>query len=157
VGFVAFTHLGVVQRLFFTDPPARDFMSIAALDYINGGLFAIVPYVILHDQSRLRGRAYAGATRELAGFSYTLYVVHIPVLIFLRAAWLPYEPWPATPGYLALGVLLAAAVAVYAYGISRVTESRTGAVRDWLMRALKLRTRPADLTDRPGSRGPAAR
>ena len=133
-GFVAATHFGAVTTLFAQENTGSVYVSIAGLDYLNGAAFALVLYVILHDQSRERTGVYAWTARELAGFSYTLYVVHIPVLIFLRAAWLPDRPWPAAPGYYVLALGLSAGVIVYAYAISRVTERRTAAVRDRLMR-----------------------
>ena len=127
-GFVAMTHTGRVISL-FSD-------SVAGLDYVNGAAFALLLYVVLHDQSPARRNAYASVSRGLSGFSYTLYVVHIPLLIFLRAALLPDAPWQPDPGSIALACVIAAGIVLYAYAISRLTEARTPAVRDRVMRAL---------------------
>jgi len=120
--FVAMTHLTAVIDLFSS--------SAAGLDYVNGAAFAIVLYILLHDRSPARDDLYSRVSHEIAGCSYTLYVVHISLLIVLRAALLPDAPWPSEPRYLALAVVIAAGVLLYAYAISRVTERNTAAVRD---------------------------
>ena len=46
-------------------------------------------YILLHDRSPARDDRYARLSHEISSCSYTLYVVHISLLIFLRAVLLP--------------------------------------------------------------------
>jgi peptidoglycan/LPS O-acetylase OafA/YrhL len=70
-------------------------------------------------------------SRSAAQFSYTLYVTHMPILIFVvglmanDTRWIP----GAKTGVLALGVL--ALIVAYSWFIATVTEFRTLLVRTW--------------------------
>lgn len=80
----------------------------------------------------------------LAGFSYTLYVAHYPVLTFLQALIVGRTRWQPELPLLGLSALLCGAiVTVYVYPLARVTEGRTEAARRllerWLGRARLLR------------------
>ena len=98
--------------------------------------FSLLLYCVLHHREPASNQLYSRLSRTLSGFSYTLYIVHLPFLIFLRAcltyetAWLPdWKHW------LYLGAILVGVVA-YAYLVSRVTEARTDWVKRWLTRFL---------------------
>ena len=74
--------------------------------------------------------------RTLARFSYTLYVVHLPLLVLLLAAFAgSARSQPGTESILA-AVLLLAAVVAYAFGVAWLTEFRTDRVRQALERRL---------------------
>lgn len=99
-----------------------------------GLAFAIYLYCLLHRSTADRGGAYARLARTLAGFSYTLYVVHFPVLAFCRACFTLDAPWPLDVLHLGYATAIMVAVVAYAYGISLVTEARTDVVRRWFLR-----------------------
>jgi peptidoglycan/LPS O-acetylase OafA/YrhL len=72
--------------------------------------------------------------RTLADFSFSLYSIHMPLLILWRAAAdsVMGPEWAkqlATPAHWGLLGVVVSSVVVTAYGFSRVTEARTGAVR----------------------------
>lgn len=78
----------------------------------------------------------------LADFSYSLYSIHAPVLIFIIAAlnqalgagWTPHEN--GTPAHwMALAATMSVTLAA-SYGFSRLTEARTREARDFLRRHL---------------------
>jgi peptidoglycan/LPS O-acetylase OafA/YrhL len=76
----------------------------------------------------------------LAGFSYTLYLVHFPALVFLGAVahdvfgvGLASAPAPANLALVALFVVILMA---FAWMFARLTEQNTPAVRDALMRGV---------------------
>jgi peptidoglycan/LPS O-acetylase OafA/YrhL len=78
---------------------------------------------------------------ELAGFSYSLYVVHLPICLWIRAMFATksggVERAQPEPGALAsyavsLGVALAGA-----WAFARATEARTPTLRAWLYRTLR--------------------
>jgi len=74
----------------------------------------------------------------LAGFSYSLYLVHFPAMLFLVAAGaqlfgLPFIAQPALASYEWFAAILLS-VCVFAYAFSLVTERNTNKVASWLRR-----------------------
>lgn len=79
--------------------------------------------------------------KTLADFSFSLYAIHMPLLILARAAVGHFlgRDWAmqlATGRHYAMAVAVLAACVVSAYGFSRLTEARTGAARRALRRLL---------------------
>ena len=77
---------------------------------------------------------------RLAGFSYSLYLVHVPLLFLVSASALQWLSTPVRlqPGALSLSLYavgLGCAIAL-AWLVSRVTEARTPRVRDWIARQI---------------------
>ena len=72
-----------------------------------------------------------------AGFSYSLYAIHLPVCIFIGALMECFVQWPTTlvqpdaRGILAFIVMTAGAL-VAARGFAYLTEDNTAALREWL-------------------------
>ncbi len=84
--------------------------------------------------------------KTLADFSFSLYSIHMPILIFVRAAAGTAfgRDWPtqlATPQHFALAFSVMGIAIVAGYLFSRVTEAKTGAARRKL-RALLDRIAP---------------
>ena len=127
-GIVMVTHIGTLKSLLYN--------SVLFIDYLTATTFAILLYYMLHNQSLADRGTYAKVSKWLANFSYTLYVVHMPVLVFLRAALVTDTPWLPTPRYVSFGVAIASGCVVYAYVISRLTEAKTDLVRGKVMRWL---------------------
>jgi peptidoglycan/LPS O-acetylase OafA/YrhL len=122
--------------------------SVLANDYITGASFALLLYFLLHDQAPTRSGNYTRIATSFAGFSYTLYVTRLPVLIFPRAALVPGAPWSPDAVHLSFAALLAFACIAYAFALSQLTEARTDQVRDGLLKRLagsvrKGRTAPS--------------
>ncbi|CAG7632408.1 acyltransferase family protein [Paenibacillus allorhizosphaerae] len=102
--------------------------------------FASLIYVILHscNEPKSVNTKVFNVHTFLAGFSYTLYLTHYPVINFLRVSigdgrWGTWQPdlW-----HVCLGVLLAMAIIVYAWIVSTFTEAHTSTVRAWLTKVL---------------------
>ena len=76
-----------------------------------------------------------------AGFSYSLYAIHVPVGVFVAAAlsgWLSSADLaPPGAGPFAAFALVMAAVILAAKGFAAVTEDRTDAFRRWLETRLR--------------------
>ena len=125
-------------------------------EIINDYFLAIVtlPYLwlLLSDTRRFdpRLRRVRGS-RELARFSYTLYTVHTPLLVFLVSLTLGERRWVPTPIHIleGLGVMLLALG--YAYGVAFLFEFRTDGIRQFIERVLGIRDRPAALPSNPMS------
>ncbi len=72
--------------------------------------------------------------KAFAGFSFSLYVLHFPFLLLIRAKWLPTSRWQPDGVHLLWGAGIAAGALLYAYAISLVTEGKTSAVRSYVRR-----------------------
>lgn len=98
--------------------------------------FSLVLYCVLHQRRPASKPLYSRISQTLSGFSYTLYLVHLPLLIFLRAC-LTYETaWmPTGQHWLALGAIFLGVLA-YAYLLSRLTEARTERLKHWLRKLI---------------------
>ena len=85
--------------------------------------------------------------KKLANFSFSLYAIHMPILIFARAgaSWMMGEDWVtqlAQPANYALAFTVMATILLIAWGFSRLTEAKTGAARR-VMRTALVRIMPA--------------
>jgi peptidoglycan/LPS O-acetylase OafA/YrhL len=88
-------------------------------------------------------------SREFARFSYTLYAVHVPMLVFVASLVVHDARWQPTPLHvLAGGGVLLAAVA-YAFGVAWLTEFRTDALRMRVERVLGIGVTASELRSNP--------
>jgi peptidoglycan/LPS O-acetylase OafA/YrhL len=113
-------------------------LSITARPDIHGSFFAdalvaiatsIFIVVLVQDRSARRPELYSRVANRLAGFSYTLYLVHFPCLVFLDALIIRGIRWQPEPRLLTAALFLGAAVILYASLIASLTEARTNTVR----------------------------
>ena len=98
-------------------------------DLCVGCAFTLLLFGILQIEFGKPNAAYAKISHFLADFSYTLYVVHFPLLLFLRASIAPYARWQPDALHLTTGAAIGAGVLTLAWLVSLVTEKRTRAVR----------------------------
>lgn len=103
--------------------------SLWAEDSCTGVLFAAWLYVFLHDRRAADAGVYGIVARRLANSSYTLYVVHLPLLIFLRGWLVPGDPWAPTPVHLLAACVIASLALAYAIGLASITEAHTATIR----------------------------
>lgn len=89
-----------------------------------------------HDK-RVPSRVAAQCNTALAGFSFSVYLVHAPMLHFLltrlHGQSNPRLDLPISWNALAIGGALFAAIYFYAWGFSLLTERHTEAIRDWVV------------------------
>lgn len=108
-------------------------------DYALGlATFALL-YVLLGARQPATGRWYERPSHTIAGFSYTLYLVHFPMLMFLTALLAGSHRWPPDAIHLAIGLAVLLFIIAYAYVVARLTEFRTDEVRNWIKQRI---TRP---------------
>jgi peptidoglycan/LPS O-acetylase OafA/YrhL len=102
---------------------------------------AFVPWLswLLSKKSPMRSGPLVRLVKNLAGCSYTLYAVHLPFLIALRACWTYERPWPATLMSCLQVLGVCATTLGLSWLLSRVTEARTDTLRKWLDRCLPKR------------------
>lgn len=77
----------------------------------------------------------ASWSKTLAGFSYTAYLAHFPLLVFLHAALYRIHPakWQPTALTFLYGTALLLVALAYCWLISFFTERRTDDVRRWIL------------------------
>lgn len=107
------------------------------IDYCVGLTFAVIVYGLLHLPQKHSGRWYSFLSSGLAGMSYTLYLAHLPILVFLRVIINPNERWQPTVGTMLWFALILLGVFLYSFVLSRITEANTSLFRNL------FRTRPA--------------
>jgi peptidoglycan/LPS O-acetylase OafA/YrhL len=102
------------------------------LDLLVGSTFALLLYCMKHSRAHVSVPLVHKGVTSLAGFSYTLYLVHLSPLVFLRAC-LTYETaWPSGPIAWVEVFVIMLLVCVYAYFVSLLTERHTDRLRRWL-------------------------
>lgn len=106
-------------------------------DYSVGMSFAFLLYWILHRRSKPWG-LYAAASHKLAESSYTLYVVHLPFLVFVSALLGIGVRLDPNPLNIAMAIVLIYIVWIYSFGVFKLFESHTNAIRSWAEHKLRL-------------------
>lgn len=120
---------------------------ILGSDLPVGLAFALFLFGILQIDFRMRSQAYVNVARFFAGFSYSLYVLHFPTLLFLRAWLAPYR-WRPDFRHFVFAIAVGVAVLVFAWLVSLLTENKTSALRRWMKAVIPSglgRARPAEV------------
>ena len=110
-----------------------------ALDVALGLAFAVFFYCALEDGRPEQTGLYARVSKTIAGFSFTLYAINIPFLVFARLCLAPKIRWTPDASHLASGSLVVGAVILAAFALSQATEAHTDAVRRAVLARLGLR------------------
>ena len=104
---------------------------VLGADLSVGLAFALFLFGVLQIDLSMRSHAYANLARFFAGFSYSLYVLHFPVVLFLRA-WLAPDRWRPNFPHFVFVIAIGMAVLVFAWFVARFTENKTIALRRWM-------------------------
>lgn len=126
---VAGLPLAVVLAWTRVHPGASETMT----DFTIGLCFSLWIYVLLQISREDVSQPYAKPAKILAGFSYTLYLTHFPVLLLLRGVLDPGGNWQPDRWHLICALAIALLMLGYAYLVAEFTEARTGAVRRRLL------------------------
>jgi peptidoglycan/LPS O-acetylase OafA/YrhL len=98
-------------------------------------------------------RVWVGVCRIGARFSYTLYLVHVPFLIFLASLIIGDSQWSVNLKSALGGMAVLVAAYIYAYSVAFVTEFRTDTVRGQIERIVLPRSNKS--VPAPAASGPA--
>lgn len=110
-----------------------DFIS----DLSVGIAFALLIYWVISLFGAKNVNGQLVISKELAGFSYTLYLVHYPLLYFWNA-WLSSPYWHINDKHtLGVKIIFLAAILVYAYILAKITEFKTAKVTSMIFNVLK--------------------
>lgn len=126
---VAMTKLGVAV--------GRPTIAMAyAADYAVMVATVGVLWVLLSAREASGDAMWERMGRGLAGFSFTLYVSHVPALVLLRALTGGDVRWMPDGRHLAAAMGVLVVVVGYCWGVAWMTEFRTGLVRGWAERKI---------------------
>lgn len=128
--------VGYVPVFFFFAKFAH--LNSTVSDYLLGIATAILMMALLSYHSEAKPVLWVRAGRRAAGFSYTLYLVHVPLLMLLTGVILGDRRWQPTPVHLVMAFGLMAVALIYAYLVALGTEYRTELVRDWVRARLSF-------------------
>jgi peptidoglycan/LPS O-acetylase OafA/YrhL len=111
-------------------------------DLVTGALFAAAIFLIVRAPSRDqddRGTRKDAVAARLAAFSYTLYLVHLPVLALIRAGLQHHGNllWQPSALHPAMAATFTVVVVAFAFAVSIVTEEQTDRVRMWIARVVR--------------------
>lgn len=118
-------------------------LAVLGSNLAVGIAFALFLFGVLHLNFGAGGSVYLRMTHVLAGFSYSLYVLHFPFLLFLRAWFVPPQRWPPDSVHLLGGLLVGAVTLGFAWLVSTFTESKTRVIRQWMRGAGSAPVHPA--------------
>jgi peptidoglycan/LPS O-acetylase OafA/YrhL len=105
-----------------------------ATDYVFGFGAAVFLWLLLASQGAAATSWWVRLARQMAHFSYTLYAVHTPSLIFLTALLAGGTRWHPDRKHILYGLAILFLTIGYAYAVARLTEFRTDRVRAWVER-----------------------
>ena len=105
--------------------------------------FAVWMYCTVGITERKLSAAYAKLARLLAGFSYTLYLTHLPLVLLLCAFVVHGKLWKPDFLHISYGTAIAMGAMVIAYAIAQFTEARTAQARNVMLKLLPGKSQPA--------------
>ena len=100
-------------------------------DVIVAVTFAPVLLALVWHEGLIQGPRLAAA---VSAASYTVYIVHLPLLVFLRAWLVRGAPWQPDLRHAAAACAIFGLTVGYAFVVARFTEQRTGLVRQAVVR-----------------------
>jgi peptidoglycan/LPS O-acetylase OafA/YrhL len=112
-----------------------------ASDLILGVAVTLLIWITLHCATAPLPKIYSRVARRTARSSYTLYLVHLPFLVFLKAVWHIPRSVPNVHS-ISISVAIAILVLLYAQLVYHLFERNTDRVRAWL-KPFVVRAQPA--------------
>ena len=110
-------------------------------DLMLGTIVTLLIWVTLHCAKAPLPHAYVRVARRAARSSYTLYLVHLPLLIFLKASLHLPRGLPTWHSCL-IGAGVVAVLVLHSQAVYQVFERNTDSLRQWL-KPMILRSRTA--------------
>ncbi|WP_375512369.1 acyltransferase family protein [uncultured Nostoc sp.] len=116
------------------------FIGRELADFLIGISTTVMIYLLVNSRSKIRQEgAYEKFSKGLPGCSYTLYLVHMPILCFIRACVIGDRPWEPDILHILLALIIVVFVFLYAVVIAHFTEAKTDNLRNLIMSWIKNR------------------
>jgi peptidoglycan/LPS O-acetylase OafA/YrhL len=106
--------------------------AFLVFDFLFAMATAALIWIFVSSTSVARPTRTVRAIRFLARGSFSLYVVHMPLLAFVAAYCVGASRWQPTPMHLVEGLTILVFTVLYAYFVAYLTEFRTDRVRAWI-------------------------
>ena len=100
--------------------------------YLLGAATAAMIWLVLGLRTRAPQAVWARGSRMFAGFSYSLYVVHSPILVLATGLWLGVGQQQANLRAMAISLPWLLVSLALCYSFAWGTEFHTDAVRQWM-------------------------
>jgi peptidoglycan/LPS O-acetylase OafA/YrhL len=108
-------------------------INLFVSDFLLGVVVSLFLWTLLHARGVSVHPLYRRSAQGLSHMSYTLYLVHYPMLIFISAVLMPvWRFWPMTPYSVLKLSLVIATVFGYAWLVYYCFERNTERIRHWL-------------------------
>ena len=101
-------------------------------DFVIGSLFAAFLCSFKQNRQPCGHSISKSVILTLSDFSFTLYIAHMPFLIFLRACFTYENAWDFSAGSIVKFILILAVTIVYSFAIYLLAERHTTRFRVWL-------------------------
>ncbi|MGH9731326.1 MAG: acyltransferase family protein, partial [Candidatus Acidiferrales bacterium] len=113
------------------------------MDAIVALAFGLWIYAVVEAPEKPMPAFYAQPARLFAGFSYTLYLTHFPIVFLLRSRIIGSRVWNLTFIHFVYVLLITAVATIVAYLLALGTETKTAVARRKVMSLFPSTRRPA--------------
>lgn len=113
------------------------------MDAIVALAFGLWIYAVVEAPEQSMSAFYAKPARLFAGFSYTLYLTHFPIVFLLHSRILGTRAWNPIVIHVVYALLISAGATLVAYLLALGTETKTAAARRKVMALFPSTRRPA--------------
>jgi peptidoglycan/LPS O-acetylase OafA/YrhL len=136
----------------------RAYLPIYLAEWLTALCFAVLFYLLLHRTEVARASIYKDVADFGSRISYTLYLVHLPLAVFLCACVnRPWHHWDKSPSHLALFLLFNVVLVAFSYAFYLAFEANTDRIRRFLFyRRLPELKLPRLVEAQAGNRTPPA-
>lgn len=113
------------------------------MDAIVALAFGLWIYAVVEAPERSMPAFYSKSARLFAGFSYTLYLTHFPIVFLLRSRIIGSRVWNPSFIHFVYALLITASATLVAYLLALGTETKTAVARRKVMALFPSARRPA--------------
>lgn len=111
---------------------AKSHIPLLFSDYLLGSATLVLLWILLANRAPAGRSSWIQLARGTARCSYTLYLVHLPFIVFVASLTVRDVRWQPTFLHILYGAAILAGTGLYAWLVAAATEFRTDRVRAWV-------------------------